>query len=134
MDDIKRNDPHLIRSILFSINHWGAGTTCFSIMRKANSAAVYRSIGPYMSPRVYEIAERKISLAEFNAFADRLFLKYGFENWDDEYRKEKLDGTNWDMIVKFGKHQVLERRGFNAYPKCWDEVVESFMELFPDSE
>ena len=127
-------DPHLIRSILFSINSWGEGTTSFSIIRNANSATIYKSIGPYMSPRVYEIAEIRLSLAEFNAFVDRLYLKYGFENWDDEYRKDSLDGTNWYMIVKFGKRQFLERRGSNAYPDCWDEVIASFMHLFPVTE
>ncbi len=132
MDTTK--DPHLIRSILFSINSWGKGTTCFSIMRNANSATIYRSVGPYMSSRVYEIAEIRISLSEFNIFADRLWQQYGFENWAEEYRKDRLDGTNWYMIVKFGKRKFLERRGYNAYPDCWDKVVDSFMHLFPDKE
>ena len=127
-------DPHLIRSILFSINRWGEGTTCFSIMRKANSAAIYMSTGSYMSPQVYEIAERKISLAEFNAFADRLYRQFEFEKWDEEYHGDSLDGTNWYMIVKFSKQQFLERRGSNAYPKYWNEVVDHFMALFPDNE
>ena len=115
----------IVTSLKFSLNTFGAGSTCITIT-KTNKGAdiVFECIYSQYSGH-----QEHISLAEWKKILNTLYEKLYLHEWKRSYFEPVLDGESWSFEVKFTGRRRRFYHGCNDYPPYWEEVKELFLGL-----
>lgn len=67
----------------------------------------------------------RITLNEWQAIKDELFNELFVLSWDEEYSDpDIMDGTQWEIKLKFDNRKKFKTAGSNVYPALMDELLE----------
>lgn len=67
----------------------------------------------------------RITLDEWQAIKDALFHELFVLSWDGEYDDPYImDGTQWELKLKFDDRKKFEASGSNVFPVLFDELLE----------
>jgi len=67
----------------------------------------------------------RITLNEWQAIKDELFNELFVLSWDGEYSDpDILDGTQWELKLKFDGRKKFKTGGSNAFPVRMDDLLE----------
>ena len=128
-----RSEPDISerpRRVIFTVNDWCKGPSSINVSRRRLRWTVKAEKGDYLLFHVDETTYRRISPDEFDAITALLLDHCGFENWDAEYRDpDVLDGIRWEISIMYDHRPDIVRRGSNAFPPFWNEVITAFQEL-----
>lgn len=66
----------------------------------------------------------RITLNEWQNIKDTLFLELFILSWDEDYYAPYiLDGTQWELKLRFDGRQTFEISGSNVFPKLFDTLL-----------
>ena len=113
-----------IESITFHYDSWGDRMIHIIITRSRNGARLFCREGKYKDPED-RVTVRYISKKAWNNILKTIYFEYRFHEWP-EYGAKRLDGTSWRITIQFPDNFVQERRGCNAYPSFWSDLLSLF--------
>ena len=115
----------IVTSLEFSLNTFGAGSTCITITKTDKGADI-------VFERIYSQDsghQEHISSAEWNKILNTLYNKIYLHEWKRSYFEPVLDGESWSLEVKLTDRRRRYYHGCNAYPPYWDELKELLLGL-----
>ncbi len=115
------DDLNKIESIIFDYDSWGDRIIHMFISRSQIGAKLFCREGKYKEHE-NKVTVRGISEKTWNHIINTLYFEYRFHEWT-EYGALMLDGTSWRITIQFPDNFVQERRGCNAYPSFWEELL-----------
>ena len=73
-----------------------------------------------------------IDTAKWDHLLDTLFLRLYIHEWPDRYdNPHVMDGTQWSLILKSEKKELIHIFGSNAYPPYWMDLERAFQKFCP---
>jgi len=67
----------------------------------------------------------RITLNEWQSIKDELFNELFVLSWDEEYYDPYImDGTQWELKLKFDNRKKFKASGSNVFPALFDELLE----------
>lgn len=92
---------------------------------------------------VYQITSKKhnidkkgeIPLEVWNEICEGLFDECYLSSWKKYwYNPDIIDGTIWNLEVRFDKKHALSFHGCNGYAPYWNQLLELFFYVFEEAE
>lgn len=124
MGNVMPENIEQVESLTFLYGTFGQKTTRIQINHTDNGAEVIRTTGDYFTFSNGCSTVNHISKASWSDLIDKLYHEFRFHEWELVYSDDKtLDGFEWKMIVQFPDNHNQERRGYNAYPPCWNDLM-----------
>ena len=67
----------------------------------------------------------------FEIFLNDL-LNINIENWEKEYSSKIYSGHGWNLKLYFKPSIIIEKQGFNNFPKNFEELIKLIKKYYPD--
>ena len=117
-----------ITSFYFSCGGFFGGYSDVLIEKTENGAEINVEPSTLSYHDITETA-KELSVGEWQDFLDNVFTKCRLGEWEAEYYRLALDGTQWNIKIKLDSGNELEYHGSNDYPPNWGGFIDCINDL-----
>ncbi|GAB6172681.1 hypothetical protein JCM15765_21590 [Paradesulfitobacterium aromaticivorans] len=115
-------------SFYFSIGGFFGGSQMIMVLKMEDGAVVHYTFGPGFSD-TEPTAKEQLSPEEWKAFIHSIFHCY-ITDWKKRYVDQHIvDGTQWELEVRFLNRKPIKIYGSNKYPVYWDKFIRTVKTL-----
>lgn len=117
----------------FTIGGFHEGFKSILIEERDSYADV--TLTPPISVSIDGEMKLRITLNEWQAIKDTLFHELFLLSWDEEYYDPYiLDGTQWELKLKFDDRKNYEISGSNVFPELFNDLLNYLNPYFEQME